>query len=345
MRQLKVEMMELEAAFEDTFWEHSYYFDLETGNVVMIGDETRRELEDLYAGLDDGGEEAPDLDDLLQGSDLPDWRKESLRQADEVEAGYGKRYVSVPRAEAHQDYRDMEDFIATVENERLRDRLWRAIEGRGAFRYFRDVLYDHPREREHWFEFKDERAHRRILDWLAEHEIEPIYESPPSLPPEPPARPRLIAEALQFVQAASRLPGVMRIALIGSLTTDEPEPKDVDMLVPVTDEADLEPLAVLGRKLQGHTQAFNRGGEVFLADSGGNYLGRTCPWRQCGPGIRMSCDAQNCGRRLYLHDDLKTVRLAKSLVVSPPIELWPQVLARVPIPADVEEGLIAPLKE
>ena len=34
-------------------------------------------------------------------------------------------------------------------------------------------------------------------------------------------RARLIAEVLAFVQAAQRLPGVSRIALIGSLTTNK----------------------------------------------------------------------------------------------------------------------------
>jgi hypothetical protein len=132
--------------------------------------------------------------------------------------------------------------------------------------------------------------------------------------------------------------------LIGSLTTDEPEPNDVDMLVTVTDEADVAPLATLGRKLSGHTQSFGRGGEVFLANPQGDYLGRTCPWKRCGPGIRMSCDALHCGQRLYLHDDLETIQLAKDLIAAPPLELWPQVVARVPIPQDVEQGLVALLK-
>ena len=61
------------------------------------------------------------------------------------------------------------------------------------------------------------------------------------------------------------------------------------MLVTVTDDADLEPLAALGRKLHGHAQGFRRGAEVFLADERNYYLGRTCPWNRCGPGIRISC--------------------------------------------------------
>ncbi|MFB0546976.1 MAG: UPF0158 family protein, partial [Anaerolineae bacterium] len=168
-----------------------------------------------------------------------------MQEADQVEAGYGTRYISVPQADSHEDYRDMQDFIATVQDERLQDRLWRAIDGRGAFRYFKDVLADYPRERERWFEFEDARMRQRILDWLESEGIEAIIEPPPAIEPSsplPPARARLIAEVLAFVRAASQLPGVTCIALIGSLTTDEPDPEDADLLVTVTDDADLAPL-------------------------------------------------------------------------------------------------------
>ena len=72
----------------------------------------------------------------------------------------------------------------------------------------------------------------------------------------------LIAEVLAFVRAAKRLPGITRIALIGSLTTNKANPKDADLLVTVADETDLTSLARLTRKLQGHAQTINRGGEV-----------------------------------------------------------------------------------
>ncbi len=159
-----------------------------------------------------------------------------------------------------------------------------------------------------------------------------------------PARARLIAEVLDLVCKASRLEGVVRIALIGSLTTNKPTPKDFDLLVAVTDEMNLTPLAKLGRKFNGHAQNFNKGGEIFLSDPQGHYIGRICHWKRCGPGIRISCDALHCGRRHYLHDDLKTVRLSDDLIAAPPIELWPQIVTRVRIPEDVEHLLLAPLK-
>ena len=45
----------------------------------------------------------------------------------------------------------------------------------------------------------------------------------PKEPPPPPVRSRMLAEVSIFVRAASRLPGVLRIALIGSLATDKPD--------------------------------------------------------------------------------------------------------------------------
>ena len=64
--------------------------------------------------------------------------------------------------------------LSTVADERLRDRLWRAIQGRRVFRCFEDTLAEHPDEEDRWFRFADEQAERRVLDWLAEMEIEPV---------------------------------------------------------------------------------------------------------------------------------------------------------------------------
>ena len=112
----------------------------------------------------------------------------------------------------------------------------------------------------------------------------------------------------------------------------------------MADETDLTSLARLTRKLQGHAQTINRGGEVFLADASNNYLGRICHWKECAPGIRMRCDALHCGQREYLHDDLEAITLAQSVLAEPPLELWPEVIARVPIPQDIEQGLLIPIK-
>ena len=341
LRKLRVDMGELEMAFENSSWETHYYLDRETGQVAFVDSEIRGALEAVYEEMDEADpEDEAAFEAALERADLPDWELAPVRAADEVERGFGERFVEVPRDETHDAYSDMEDFIPTVEDERLRNRLRRAMEGRGAFRRFKDELEGERRVRERWFAFRDARLRQRIVEWLREEGIEPIVEPSPEKTPEPPPREELIGEALWFVQQARQLPGVQRIALIGSLATSEPDPDDVDLLVTVADDMDLGPLATLGRKLAGHCQSLGRGGEVFLADPRGNYLGRTCPWRDCGPGIRADCDAEHCGRRPYLHDDLRAVRLARRLIAEPPIELWPQVVVRVGVPEDVRSGLL-----
>ena len=173
MRKLKVDLGELEMAFDNSFPDHRYFLDLETAKVVLVTDETSRELEEIYAELPDGAEAAQIVKAIRQRN-LQDWQIEDLLQADQVERNYRTRYIRIEAGDPHADYRAMEAFISTVQDARLRDRLWRAISGRGAFRYFKDVLEDYPRERERWFAFRDAQVRQRILDWLAEENIEPI---------------------------------------------------------------------------------------------------------------------------------------------------------------------------
>ena len=150
----------------------------------------------------------------------------------------------------------------------------------------------------------------------------------------------LLSEVSRFVGLACTCPGVTRIALVGSLARDKHTPKDADVLVTVADDADLSSLAAAGRRLKGRAQSRNRGADIFLSDPSGNYIGRTCHWRECRPGLRLACDAQHCGRRPFLHDDLHAVTLDPVLVQAPPLELWPTVVRRVRIPHDVEARLV-----
>ncbi len=65
-----------------------------------------------------------------------------------------------------EGYGDMQVFIQTVEDEDLREKLRIAIDGKGAFRRFKNVLVKYPEQRERWFEFKEERTKERVVDWL-----------------------------------------------------------------------------------------------------------------------------------------------------------------------------------
>ena len=120
-------------------------------------------------------------------------------------------------------------------------------------------------------------------------------------------------------------------------------PKDVDLLVTIDSTMDLTRLARAGRRLMGSTQSINLGADVFLADVAGRYLGPICYYRECRP--RAACRAEHRGRRQHLNDDLHVVTLSKDLLTAPPADLWPRVVRRLVLPADVEEILLAQLEQ
>jgi len=148
-------------------------------------------------------------------------------------------------------------------------------------------------------------------------------------------RSQLISAALDFAGQFAGMDGVLRVALVGSLTTEKRHPKDADLLLTIEESVDMEKLAELGRKLKGRLQSINSGADIFLADTTDNYLGRTCRWKDCRPGIRMSCKALNCGRVPYLYDDLQIINLPKKLIVDPPVVLSPMLIVRSNLPSDL----------
>ena len=130
---LKIVLDELYDAMENSSYEVEYYLDLETGEILFVSE---------------------GMDDVETGK---------LKNQIEEELG---RYELIPKVESFGGYRDMQAFIVTVEDDHLAELLEVAINGKGAFRRFKDVLLNYPKEREKWFEFKDARMEERALEWL-----------------------------------------------------------------------------------------------------------------------------------------------------------------------------------
>lgn len=152
-------------------------------------------------------------------------------------------------------------------------------------------------------------------------------------------RQHLISAALDFAAAVSSIQGIERVALIGSICKPKPAPKDVDILVTIAPSVEMQRLATLGRRLKGTTQQIDCGADIFLADLDGGYLGRTCHWKTCEPGIRMACEALNCGQVQYLYDDLQHIELGRYLIANPAVIIYPELTIRDKIPRDLMDEL------
>ena len=86
---------------------------------------------------------------------------------DEDTADDRERWLAVHGEGSREGYRDMELFIASVEDPGRAERLAIAIRGRGAFGRFKDELARRPGDLERWHAFSEERRRGRARSWLA----------------------------------------------------------------------------------------------------------------------------------------------------------------------------------
>ncbi len=80
-------------------------------------------------------------------------------------------YLRIDPVSSREQYRWMERFIPMVEDTELRGKLAHAIDGKGAFRRFKDVLMSYAADRERWFTFRSERLRTFMEAWLTAHAI------------------------------------------------------------------------------------------------------------------------------------------------------------------------------
>ena len=114
------------------------------------------------------------------------------------------RYLRVDPASSREQYRWMERFVSSVSEPALRERLLVAIDGKGAFRRFKDVLLAFPAERERWFSYRSDLLHFHIQTWLEHMQIE-VGNAPPWGKVEAPAEPQEIPRATPSGEAPGEI--------------------------------------------------------------------------------------------------------------------------------------------
>lgn len=85
-----------------------------------------------------------------------------------------QRYQWIPQVSAHEVYDLMVEFAESVQDPVLRKMLSVALNGRGAFRRFKDALLEFPEERQRWFAMKDAFFEEQIREWLESIGIEAV---------------------------------------------------------------------------------------------------------------------------------------------------------------------------
>lgn len=130
---------------ESNDYELSAYIDRETGELVLS-----EEYDEMF-----GDEESEDDEEFEYDEEF-----ENLRE----------RYLPIPHNGSRDSYEDMEEFIETVTDPKLKSRLQRAIDQRKPFANFKDVIGGSD-EVNRWYSFSDAKRRARVIKWFEQNNI------------------------------------------------------------------------------------------------------------------------------------------------------------------------------
>jgi len=94
------------------------------------------------------------------------------------------RFVPLPTQFERDDFRIMQRFAWSRDDDRHCEKLEDALRGRGKYRRFKDRVIDLDIERD-WFAFRDARYKQMMVDWCEEHNVDYIDDMPEADPADP----------------------------------------------------------------------------------------------------------------------------------------------------------------
>lgn len=133
---MKIKLTDIIEAIEETDQDSEFYLDKETGEIVWVNEMCMEndEWEEITDRLDEHG------------------------------------CYQLPTRYDIRDYDIMVDFIQTL-SEEVSYQLSSVINGRGAFRRFKDTLCYLGLEQQ-WYDFKADAYKKTAIEWCTEHDIE-----------------------------------------------------------------------------------------------------------------------------------------------------------------------------
>ncbi len=148
----KVKLNELIFGMEIQSDEASAYLNRITGEVFV--------MEDRFLYLAEADEEEEEEDSFR-----PSWEEEELERARAIVET--DNYLKLPTQWDVHEYQMMEQFIRSLEDEKVAGLLAVTIHGAGAFRRFKDSIYQLDLEKQ-WYDFRDNAYKEIAREWCRE---------------------------------------------------------------------------------------------------------------------------------------------------------------------------------
>ena len=137
---MKVKLEDIIEAMEFANMETEYYYDTHNEKVLML------------------------FDEMVDGEDNP-------QLFEDIKEGFVEDYIPLPGQYDINEYRIMEEFIYELPAGNDQDVLARTIQVRGAFRRFKDKLYDLNLEKQ-WYQYREEAYEKIARQWSERHKID-----------------------------------------------------------------------------------------------------------------------------------------------------------------------------
>jgi len=173
---IQVKLSDILAGMEFLSDEHSSYLNVRTGEVVTVSDDDFRAAEEE----DIDGESEEDRAAFPRG----DWEDEEIDLARQILQDDQQVFLALPTKFDIDAYRIMAAFCLSLDDQELSERLQRAIQGKGAFRRFKEAIHD-AAVAEDWYRYRDKALKGIAVEWCAGHGIAYVDDTPDRAEPAP----------------------------------------------------------------------------------------------------------------------------------------------------------------
>ena len=123
----------------------------------------------------DGLEMVDDINDCYYNSEKDEIFLSNIGEygdlsEDEIDELFEESII-LPTQYEINEYQMMVDFIDTIENLEIKNNLKRLIQGKGAFRRFKDYCFEMDIIQD-WYKYRDEKYKEIAIDWCKQNQLE-----------------------------------------------------------------------------------------------------------------------------------------------------------------------------
>jgi hypothetical protein len=149
---LKVKITKIADELQMQFDESSAYLNTADGEVYIVS------YEELSA--------AEENDPI---ENFPEWQQENIRIAQQIICG--ENFIELPSQYDIHEYTIMGKFSYSIHDSKISEALQIAIQGKGAFRRFKDACY-RSGIIDQWYSYKTEALKEIAIAWCQENDLE-----------------------------------------------------------------------------------------------------------------------------------------------------------------------------